>query len=57
MKYVLIMGLFFNELFAHGGSGEHIHFFGSLHVEGFILFLAGFITTYFIYIHATRGDS
>ncbi len=57
MKYLLIIGLLFSGLFAHGGSGEHIHFFGSLHLESFIIFLAGIITTYFIYEKVSKRDS
>ncbi len=57
MKYLLIIGLLFSGLFAHGGSSEHMHIFGTMHLESFILALAGLIVTFFIYEKVSKRDS
>ncbi len=57
MKYLIITGLLFNGLFAHNGSSEHTHLLGTMHLESFILFLAGIITTYFIYEKLFKRDN
>ena len=57
MRYFLIIGLLFSGLMAHGGSSEHLHVFSTMHIEGFILFLAGIISTYFIYEKVSKRDS
>ena len=57
MKYLIIMGLLLNTLFAHGGTTEHLHFFSTMHVESFILVLAGLIATYFVYEKVFKRDS
>ena len=57
MIYLLFIGLLFSGLFAHGGSSEHLHVFSTMHLEGFILFLAGIISTYFIYEKVSKRDS
>ncbi len=57
MRYLSIMCLLVSGLFAHGENSEHLHFFSSLHVEGFILFLGGIIATYLIYEKILKRDS
>ena len=57
MKYLVMIGLLFSGLFAHGGSSEHMHVFSSLHVESFILFLVGILTTYFVYEKLLKRDN
>ena len=57
MKYLVVMGLLFSGLFAHGGTSQHIHVFSTLHLESFILFLAGIISTFFIYEKVFKRDS
>ena len=57
MKYLIIIGLMFSALLAHGGSSEHMHVFSTLHLESFILFLAGLIGTYFLYHKVFKRDS
>ena len=57
MRYFLVIGLLFSGLFAHGGSSEHIHVFSTMHLEGFILFLAGIISTYLIYEKVFKRES
>ena len=57
MRYFLIIGLVFSGLFAHGGTTEHLHVFSTMHLESFILFLAGIISTYFIYEKILKRDS
>lgn len=49
MKYMVILQLFFATLFAHGKEHEHLHFFSSLHVEYFILFIVGLLGAYLVY--------
>lgn len=49
MKYMVIFQMGLGVLFAHGKDGEHVHFFSSLHVEYFVLFLATLVGGYFIY--------
>ncbi len=57
MKYLVVMGLLFSGLFAHGGASEHLHVFSTMHIESFILLLAGLIITYFIYEKVSKRDS
>ena len=57
MKYLIIISLMFSTLLAHGGSSEHIHVFSTLHLESFILLLAGLIGSYFIYEKVFKRDS
>ncbi len=57
MRYVLIFQIFLSGLFAHGGAEEHLHFFSSLHVEYFVLFVAGLLSTYFVYEKLFKGKS
>lgn len=49
MKFILISQLFLSGLFAHSGVEEHLHFFSSLHVEYFVLFVAGLVSAFFVY--------
>lgn len=56
MKYILISQIFLGGLFAHGHSQEHLHFFTSLHVEYFVLFLAGLVSAFFIYEKIFKGN-
>lgn len=57
MKYLIIISLMFSTLLAHSEGSEHLHFFSTLHLESFILFLAGLIGTYFIYEKVFKRDS
>ena len=57
MRYILIFQLLLGSLFAHGHNGEHLHFFSSLHVEYFVLFVAGLVGTYFVYEKLFKGKS
>ncbi len=57
MKYLLIIGLLASGLFAHGGSSEHLHIFSTMHIESFILVLAGLIATYFVYEKVSKRGS
>jgi len=57
MRHLLIMVLFFSGLLAHGGSGEHLHMFSTMHLESFILLLAGLITSYIVYEKVLKRDS
>jgi hypothetical protein len=56
MKYILISQIFLSGLFAHGFAEEHLHFFTSLHVEYFVLFLAGLVGAFFIYSKLFKGN-
>ena len=56
MKYILIFQIFLSGLFAHGFAQEHLHFFSSLHVEHFVLFIAGFVSVFFIYEKVFKGN-
>ena len=49
MKYMLIFSLFVSSLFAHGGSDVHGHFFSTLHVESFAMFIVGLVASLSIY--------
>ena len=57
MKYLLIIGLLASGLFAHGGGSEHLHLFSTMHIESFILVLAGLIATYFVYEKVSKRGS
>jgi hypothetical protein len=37
LKVVVLLSIFFNFVFAHGMSGEHIHIFDSIHLSDYIL--------------------
>ena len=56
MRYVLIFQMFLSGLFAHGLGEEHLHFFSSLHVEYFVLFVAGLVSAFFIYEKVFKGN-
>lgn len=43
IRFFTLLSLFVGSLFAHGKAEDHVHFFSSLHVEGFVLFLVTFI--------------
>ncbi len=57
MKYIFIFQIFLGALLAHGNEDQHVHFFSSLHTEHFLLFLAGFVSAFFVYIKLFKGDS
>ena len=57
MRYLIIIGFLVSSLFAHEGSSEHIHIFSTMHLESFILFLAGIISTYFVYEKIFKRDN
>ena len=56
MKFILMFQMFLTGLFAHGFAGEHLHFFSSLHVEYFALFIAGLVSAFFIYTKLFKGS-
>ncbi|MCW8894342.1 MAG: hypothetical protein OQK48_04815 [Sulfurimonas sp.] len=56
MKYIMISQIFLSGLFAHGFAHEHLHFFDSLHVEYFVLFIAGLVSAFFIYEKVFKGN-
>ena len=43
MKFALISLFLFTTLFAHGTGEGHLHFFSTLHIEYFVLFIVGLI--------------
>ena len=49
MKYLVIIGLLFSGLFAHGTTEVHQHFFSTLHVEDFTLVLIAFIAGFMLF--------
>ena len=56
LKYIVIMQLFISGVFAHGVSGDHLHFLNSFHVLDFILLVGGVIASYFIIEKIFKGD-
>lgn len=56
MKYILIFQIFLSGLFAHGFAEKHLHFFTSLHVEYFVLFIAGLVSAFLIYEKVFKGN-
>ena len=56
MKYIIIFSLFISGLFAHGGSEVHAHFFSSLHVDGFAMFIVALVASLSIYKFVFKGN-
>jgi len=56
MKYLSLLLLFLSSLSAHGKEHEHIHFFGSLHLEYFLFFIVGLVAAYFVYNKFFKGN-
>jgi hypothetical protein len=54
MRYLLVLQLFLSGLFAHGGADSHIHFFSTLHVESFVLFLVVLVVGFSIFKYASK---
>jgi hypothetical protein len=54
MKYILVFQLFLSGLFAHGEVEGHIHFFSTLHVESFVLFLVVLVVGFSIFKYASK---
>ena len=57
MKYIFTLMLFVIGLHAHGEVESHIHFFSTLHIEGFVLFLAILIIGFSIFKYASKERS
>ncbi|MGE4418525.1 MAG: hypothetical protein AB7D38_01680 [Sulfurimonas sp.] len=56
MRYFSLFLLFVITLFAHGKEHEHVHFFGSLHLEYFVFFIVGLVVAYFVYSKFYKGS-
>lgn len=57
MRYLLIFLVLFSSLFAHGGDGEHIHFFSTWHVEDFVILLVSLIIGLSLYRYFSKERS
>lgn len=57
MKYILISQMFLSALLAHGHSEQHLHFFSSLHVEYFAMFIFGLISALIVYKKLLKSKS
>ena len=54
MRYILIFQLFLSGLFAHSEVKSHFHFFSTLHVENFVLFLLVLIIGFSIFKYTSK---
>lgn len=54
MRYLSLFFIFLSTLFAHGKEHDHMHFFGSLHEEYFLLFILGLLGAVFVYLKYFR---
>jgi len=54
MKYIFTLMLFVVGLYAHGKEGNHIHFFGALHVEDFVLLLVALIIGFSLFKYSNK---
>jgi len=53
-KYILIIQIFLNGLFAHSDNKSHLHFFSTLHVDSFVLFLVAIILGFGLFKHFSK---
>ncbi len=54
MKYIFTLMLFVIGLHAHGEADSHIHFFSTLHVGSFILFLVVLIAGFSLFKYFSK---